>query len=230
MTYVPKIRLVDGGDAIEMVKADGAVLKLTAAQFADALDDTDTAAIADGAVTAAKLATDAVETAKIKNLNVTAAKLAADAVETAKIKDLNVTEGKLAAAAAVKLNKGDTAVQKVINTASLAELNAGKVLLADAAGVTLTPVRILVKSTGAFADGTSIELTDNNGTPVVIASFAQAQLTDGAVLLENSTGVTLGAGFLTALTAGKGLKASATGTFTGGTSITFVVEYTAATA
>jgi hypothetical protein len=54
------------------------------------------AAVADGSVTAAKLAADAVETAKIKDANVTAAKLAANAVETAKIKDANVTLPKLA--------------------------------------------------------------------------------------------------------------------------------------
>ncbi len=59
--------------------------------------DITTQAIADGQVTAAKLAADAVETAKIKDANVTAAKLAADAVETAKIKDANVTAAKLAA-------------------------------------------------------------------------------------------------------------------------------------
>lgn len=52
-------------------------------------------AVQDGAITAAKLASDAVTTAKILNANVTAAKLASDAVETAKIKDKNVTLAKL---------------------------------------------------------------------------------------------------------------------------------------
>ena len=58
--------------------------------------------LADGAVTAAKLATDAVETAKIKDVNVTAAKLATDAVETAKIDALAVTTAKIAADAVDK--------------------------------------------------------------------------------------------------------------------------------
>lgn len=44
-----------------------------------------TAVIADGIVTAGKLATDAVETAKIKDLNVTTSKLAANAVTYAKV-------------------------------------------------------------------------------------------------------------------------------------------------
>ncbi len=54
-----------------------------------------TSKLADSAVTAAKLATDAVETAKIKDANVTAAKLASDSVSTAKIVDANVTTAKI---------------------------------------------------------------------------------------------------------------------------------------
>lgn len=52
--------------------------------------------IANGAINAARLATDAVETTKIKALNVTAAKLATDSVETDKILNDNVTNDKLA--------------------------------------------------------------------------------------------------------------------------------------
>lgn len=63
---------------------------------ADLLDAGAAAAnLANGSITAAKLATDAVETAKIKDANVTAGKLAADAVETAKIKDDAVTTSKI---------------------------------------------------------------------------------------------------------------------------------------
>lgn len=50
----------------------------------------------DGAVTAAKLATDAVETVKIKDANVTAAKMATNSVATANIIDANVTTAKIA--------------------------------------------------------------------------------------------------------------------------------------
>ncbi|MHA1972961.1 MAG: hypothetical protein ACTSW1_08210 [Candidatus Hodarchaeales archaeon] len=63
----------------------------------DDVGNMSTSDIADGAVTAVKLATDAVETLKIKDVNVTAAKLATDSVETLKIKDANVTLAKLAA-------------------------------------------------------------------------------------------------------------------------------------
>lgn len=54
-----------------------------------------TAMLADGLVTAAKLASNAVETAKIKDAAVTAAKLAANAVQTAKIQDGAVTNAKI---------------------------------------------------------------------------------------------------------------------------------------
>lgn len=56
-----------------------------------------TAMLADGLVTAAKLASNSVETAKIKDAAVTAAKLAANAVQTAKIQDGAVTNAKVAA-------------------------------------------------------------------------------------------------------------------------------------
>lgn len=62
-----------------------------------------TATVADGSITAAKLAADAVDTANIINAKVTAAKLAANAVETAKIKDANVTLAKLAATARTQI-------------------------------------------------------------------------------------------------------------------------------
>ena len=53
-------------------------------------------ALADGIVTAAKLASDSVTTAKIAALAVTAAKIASDAVTTAKIADDAVTSAKIA--------------------------------------------------------------------------------------------------------------------------------------
>lgn len=62
--------------------------------------------------------------------------------------------------------------------------------------------------------GTSnILLQTTESTPVVIATFANAQLTSGAILRPGDTGVTLGAGFCTKLNPGVGLqlKASAAG-------------------
>jgi hypothetical protein len=87
------IKKVSGGIAF-IRKSDGVeLLKITTAGVDVVIGGTD---IASGAVSAAKLATDAVETLKIKDANVTAPKLATDAVETAKIKDEAVTLVKLA--------------------------------------------------------------------------------------------------------------------------------------
>jgi hypothetical protein len=90
--------------------ADGCV---TAAKIADGV--VGSTQITDGSVTAVKLASDSVETLKIKDGNVTAAKLATDAVETLKIKDANVTEGKLAssAVAEAKIATGAVTVNKI---------------------------------------------------------------------------------------------------------------------
>ena len=86
-------------------------------------------ALADGIVTAAKLASDSVTTAKILNANVTAAKLASDAVTTAKILDSNVTTAKIAddAVTSAKIADG-TIVNADISTTAAIDL--GK--LADA--------------------------------------------------------------------------------------------------
>lgn len=121
----------------------------------------------------------------------------------------------------------NTTLRAVTNVVTLAEINAGKIIVPAVAGVTLTPVFFIARVAGTFAVGTSVELEDTNGTPVVVASLAVAQLSNGAVLFPGETGVTLGAGFGVGLTAGKGLAVTATGTHTTATSITFTVAYLA---
>lgn len=117
-------------------------------------------------------------------------------------------------------------LKSVVNTVTLAELNAGKTILADLAGRTVKPVAFTITVSGDFTTGTSIEIEDTNGTPIVIASVAQAGLTDGAVIKEDETNTTVGAGFLGSLTAGKGIAVTKTGSdFAGGTSITVKVDY-----
>ena len=88
--------------SLNQTVADGAI---TAAKLAS--DSVTTAKITDAnitaaklassAVTAAKIASDAVTTAKILDANVTEAKIASDAVTTAKILDANITTAKVAA-------------------------------------------------------------------------------------------------------------------------------------
>ena len=76
-------------------------------------------ALNNGAVTAAKLATDAVETAKIKDANVTEAKLATGAVTEAKIGTGAVTEAKIADGAVTSAKIADgTIVNADINASA----------------------------------------------------------------------------------------------------------------
>ena len=82
--------------------------------------------VADGSISAAKLATDAVITDKILNANVTADKLATDAVTTVKITDLNVTTAKIANDAITSAKIDDDAVIAAAiadNSVDIARLN-----------------------------------------------------------------------------------------------------------
>ena len=117
-------------------------------------------------------------------------------------------------------------VQTLVNVVTLAEINAGKTLLAGVAGKTITVVGVDAKVSGNFAATTSVDLEDTNGTPVAIATAAVAALTDAAILDSTTANVTMGAGFLGALTAGEGIAVTNTGSAaTTGTSITYKVDY-----
>lgn len=118
------------------------------------------------------------------------------------------------------------AVQAVHNVVTLAEVNAGKTIIAAVAGKTIIVWYFRALSTGAFAALTDIRLSDTAGTPVDVATLAQAQLTNGAILTSHGgTGVTIGT-LGAALTAAAGLQVRKTGsTATTATSITFDVLY-----
>lgn len=75
--YVSDVWVLPGGTGIGL-RVAGVESTYTIAQLKAALDGTGTDDIADGAVTAAKLATNAVETEKVKAKAVTSAKLADD--------------------------------------------------------------------------------------------------------------------------------------------------------
>ncbi|MCK9324146.1 MAG: hypothetical protein M0P69_01480 [Bacteroidales bacterium] len=78
---------------------------------------------------------------------------------------------------------------------TLAELKAGKTLLAAAADKDIVITDINVTCNGAFTTLTSADIQAAGDTPTEIFSMAQAQMTDGAILFKGETGVTLGAGF-----------------------------------
>lgn len=112
-------------------------------------------------------------------------------------------------------------------SATLAELNAGKTIVADRAGHILTPVDLLLVFNGTFTTATDIRLSDTNGTPVDILTLAIAGATANTRIGNTSTSnITWGAGFLAALTAHKGIQIRKTGSnAAGGTSISGYVAY-----
>lgn len=115
-------------------------------------------------------------------------------------------------------------IQTVV--ATLAQINAGTVLIPGVAGQAITVSSVTARVNGNFATGTSVELESTNASPVAVITYAEAGLTTGAVLLPSDTHSTLGAGFGVALGSGDGLKVINNGTAqTGGTNITFTINF-----
>ena len=111
-------------------------------------------------------------------------------------------------------------------TVTQAQLNAGQVLITGVGGKKILVTNYSALVAGNFATGTAAVIESTNGTPVVVSTIAQAGLTSGAALVPSSANTTLGAGFGAALGAGDGLQVVHTGSnFTGGTSITFNIDY-----
>lgn len=113
---------VTPGAANTVLKGTGAAPAFGALEPADLPDNVvETAALADEAVTAPKIAADAVTTAKLLNEAVTAPKIAADAVTTEKLVDQAVTGDKLAngAVAAVHLDDAIISNAKVAADAAI---------------------------------------------------------------------------------------------------------------
>lgn len=117
------------------------------------------------------------------------------------------------------------ALRTINFTATLAEINAGKVVIPGVAGKQLRIDDFIERVTGAFATGTSVNL-QSDATGVIVEASAEAGLTNGAVLIPGTANVTLGAGFGALLPAGEGLKVVNVGSAqTGGTSINWTVSY-----
>jgi hypothetical protein len=117
-------------------------------------------------------------------------------------------------------------VQAGVVSATLAEINAGQVLIPAVAGKTITVTNYTFRVTGTFTTATAVVLQSTNANPVVVTTEAIADVTDGAVLGPYSTGATLGAGFAAPLGVGDGLEIAKTGTAAaGGTSIEVTVSY-----
>lgn len=117
-------------------------------------------------------------------------------------------------------------VRTAVVSATLAEINAGKVLIPGVSGKAITVISFVERVTGTFTTATAIVLASDNGTPVVVGTEAIAGVTNGAVILPSDTNMVLGAGFGVPLGSGDGLKVTKTGsTAAGGTSISFTINY-----
>jgi hypothetical protein len=104
-------------------------------------------------------------------------------------------------------------VHVAVGKLTIAEVNAGTVVIPAVPGRAIRPLFFRVQPIGGAVGGLdAIVIGDTADTPVVVASFAQAQLAENAVLTsDNETGVTQGAGFQVPLTTGKGVKIYKTG-------------------
>ena len=150
------------------------------------LDVIDTNHIVDGAVTEAKITTDAVTTGKIKNLNVTTAKIAdgavteakiaTDAVTTGKIKNLNVTTAKIA----------DSAV----TTGKILDGTIKNADVAADAGIAQSKISGLTSALGGKVN--VAQGTDNKGKGLIVNADGNLELTDVVTLTADSTFATQG--------------------------------------
>lgn len=122
-----------------------------------------------------------------------------------------------------------TGTRNVSVTATLAQINAGFVLIPGSTGKKITVTNFTEKVLGTFLTGTAVVLESTNASPVVIGTEAAAGLTTGAIITPADANMTLGAGYAAPLGTGDGVQVVKTGSaFTGGTSITFNLTYTQA--
>lgn len=118
-------------------------------------------------------------------------------------------------------------VQSTVVVATLAQINAGLVLIPGVTGKKITPVDIIARVSGNFATGTSVEVESTNASPVAVLTYLEAALTDTSVLGRTAANVNTGAGYGVALGTSDGLKVVNNGSAqTGGTNITFTIIYT----
>ena len=159
-----------------------------------------TSKLADGAITAVKIAAGAVETAKLADSSVTATQIAANAVTTAKIADANVTLAKLENVTSANIIVGD-ATNRPVSVALSGDAtlsNAGALTIANSAVTTakhadssVTTVKIadanvtLAKLSNLTA--TNIIVGDATNRPAAVAMSGDATLSNaGALTIANS--------------------------------------------
>ena len=124
----------------------------------------------------------------------------------------------------------DIGVKTVNVTATLAEINAGKTLIAGVTGKAIKVISYTARVSGTFGANTSVDIQSSNVTPVKVGVLANAALTNGSVLTSApSANTTLGAGFSVPLGTNDGLVVANVGVAaTTATSIIFTINYSIA--
>jgi len=115
--------------------------------------------------------------------------------------------------------------QTYVGTVTLAQLNAGKVLVAGITGYTLTPIYYKIVVNGTAGGSGNVVLEDTAGSPVVITTVTEAGLAGILTSEAAASGKTDGAGLYAALTSGNGIQIPASASLTTLTSLTVVIDY-----
>jgi hypothetical protein len=116
-------------------------------------------------------------------------------------------------------------IQTYTGNITLAQIQAGVVLVPGITGYTITPIRYKIIVKGTPGGTGNLVLEDTNTTPVVITTVAEASLAGILTSEVTATGKTDGAGMCAPLTTGKGIQIPATATLTTLTGIYVVIDY-----
>lgn len=111
-------------------------------------------------------------------------------------------------------------------SATLAEINAGKVLIAGSVGKKILVSDITARVNGTFTTATSIDIESTNASPVLVNVGLIAGITNGAVLKPGDANFSRGAGYATELGVDDGIRVIKKGSnAAGGTSIQYTITY-----
>ncbi|GEM_PF-757004 len=168
----------------DIVVTNGTGATLTSASLAIADNAITNAKMADNAIGTVELTDDAVTTPKIADANITTNKIANANVTTVKIADLNVTAGKLTAGAGTDgrvalANAAGAVTYGNIPSSSVngANLTSTDLVVTGGTGSTLVPASLAIAdgavTTSKIANGT-IKNEDLNKTDIQISGFANA--------------------------------------------------------
>jgi len=141
--------------------------------------------------------------------------------------EIDILDGATVTTAEVNQLDAGTVLKAHSQVVTIAEVNAGEVLVAPVADRTITVLEIrIIVTGGAVGTCTSVEIEDTNGTPVVAWTGAIAALTEDVVISSNVVVANVTDSTPIVLTAGAGLTITkTTGTCDTATSITVIARY-----